>query len=237
MCVGAFQKFAATETDTDAAEDFCRRLREKPWAKSSTFVYIVESNYGGTPKAAEIIRRLIKNRPSIAYGEDIHGKHRPGVWVTHEYKERFVQFLQNILRMGSLRFHDDIVSLKEPDVVRQLIITKLRNFRRIYKKVSASGSSASFSESTKSSKLTGKGKGQTDDATMALLECLFFLTETLKSPHYMNLFSLNPIASAPSKVQMKYNPRTGREEMYLEKTSEEKSLVRSAIAAGGNRPV
>lgn len=228
-------KKLADETDADAAVDFCNRLRKRPWARDSIFVYIVESNYGGTPKAAGIIRQLVRNKPSIAYGEDIHGKHRPGVWVTHEYKERFVQFLQNILRMGALRFHDEIETRIGEDEVRRLIITKLRDFHRVYKKAPSSSSGSAFTESTQSSKLTGKGKGKTDDATMALLECLFFLTETLKSPHYMNLFNLNPIASAPSKVQMRFNPKTGREEMYLEKASEEKSLVRSAIAATGGR--
>lgn len=199
--------------------DFCARLRKREWARAAVFVYIVESNYGGTPRSADFLKRLVQNKPCIPFCEDIEGKNRPGIWVTHDYKERFVQFMRGILKDGQLRFHDVMETRMKPDEAVRLVVNKLKNFRRVYGK-NRSSQSGTVGEAHQTYKYSGKGKGRTDDATMAILECLFFLYEALRDRSYMNLFGLNPIASAKSKVKLRPNGQ-----LYIESAKEAKAAA------------
>lgn len=184
MCV------TATYNDQDASVDFIKRLRAKPWARNSFFVYVVESNYGGVSRSAAFLRALCKHRPCFAMSEDIEGKDRPGIWVTHDYKERFVQHWNSLLDEDLLFFHDDIVS-KHPDP-EGMMIEQQRNFRRQYSKEAKTDGHTQ--EPKIPFKYTGKGKGKTDDWMMSALEGAYFMKEFFRNKSYMNRFGHLPMS-------------------------------------------
>lgn len=129
--------------------------------------------------------------------EDIEGKKRPGIWVTHDYKERFVQHMNGLLDEDRLYFHDEIES--KNDDPEGMFIDQLRNFRRQYNKQPSNGSIA---DQKIPYKYTGKGKGKTDDLMMASLECAYFMTMFFNDTSYMAKFGKLPIGVADGHLVM-----------------------------------
>jgi hypothetical protein len=171
-------------SDINDCVDFMERLRAKPWAKGSTIILIVESNYGGAPRAAEFLRKLDipKFAPTRAMSEDIEGHARPGIWLTHDYKERMVQFTNTELYNNRITFHTDILT-KTCDDPAKTLVDQLKQFKRIFCK-EPTAHSAGRLEPKLPFKYSGKGNGKKDDVCMAFLEAIFFYDRWMLDTHY-----------------------------------------------------
>ena len=169
------ESIAITSTNNDIGEtiDFCRRLRDKDWARDSTIIFIVESNYGGHTRAAEFIAEIKPRfQPLKAISEDVEGKSREGIWLTHDYKERMVRFANTELYNDRIAFHTDIVSKSCVDPEHTLI-EQMQRFQRVFMKT-PTAHSAGLLEPKLPFKYSGKGNGKKDDVCMSFLECIFF---------------------------------------------------------------
>ncbi len=206
--------------------NFCRRLRSRPWARTSILVVTVESNYGGRPRSAEFVNRLKHLTPIQFVSEDTTGQGRAGIWVDHDYKERFVQHYNQLLREKTLFWHYEVETVnKDP---KGVLINQMRNFRRQYRKP---GSDTRFSEDKLPYKYTGKAKGQTDDVMMSLLENCYFLERWLSNPYTMGRFGGLAISNA--EYRMKNIERLPNGGVAM-KWSEQKRDVLSRPGGGGS---
>jgi len=176
--------------DLDALEAFCAGLRARSIARSSVFIFVFESNYGGSQRAAQMVRHVKARcqKPLVVMSEDHTGGNRPGIWVTHDYKERMVQHLRDLLNEDKYAFHKDIYTTTIKGDPQQVLLDQFRNFKRKFK-TAGSGPNAAMAadDSLLPYKYTGKGRGMKDDGMMATLEGVYFFDIFLTSDDYMNM--------------------------------------------------
>lgn len=164
--------------DAQAAEEFVARLRNTELMCNSTFVYIVESNYGGHIRAAGILKGMERHGHHYSMRTEVDGIYQKGVWVTDVYKERFVQFNVDLLESDRFRIHDPLVADGERGVT--MLMEQMRNMRRIH---TQSQDSAVVSREQKFSyHYSGKGRGLKDDLCVALMECTFYFSNFMRDP-------------------------------------------------------
>ena len=168
------------------------------------FVWFIESNYGGPVRAAGMMTELTrwaKSRgvPSMAMEEDIYGHNRPGIWVTHDYKERFVQYANQMLEDNRLAFHDHVVSVSLPDPTA-VLVEQLRGFKRQFYKEPANGTG---DDRKIPYRYCGKGTGKKDDVMMTALENWYFANRFLSDPRYMARCGKLPYSSARGMLKIK----------------------------------
>lgn len=196
VCVNTEQ-----DDDVDFAIKFCEGLRRKPWASDSFFIFIIESNYGGTPRSAQFIRALESRfAPCFSISEDIENRSRPGVWVTADYKERFVQHWNKLLYNDLLVWHDDVYSESCADP-RNVLLEQMRGFKRELRPVNihAKKGAGTFVEPKLPYKYSGKGGGKKDDVMMTAMECAYFLAKTIEDPHYLERAGKLPMGHAEGR--------------------------------------
>lgn len=168
------------------------RSRNPKLNESTIFVVTIESNhcYHRSVGLVQGFRHLFVGNYYLI-SEDSSKQDRPGVWVTHEDKHRFVARLSSYLSTNNIAVSKHYLSNRSSGVDKDPVLITLYEQIRKYKRKRLDPRNVDFNDPRYT--FSGKSSGVKDDIVTSLMIGLYWSGVFMGSVHYMKQFGKRPV--------------------------------------------